>query len=382
MAALADLAAAQGKLEEATSWLEKASNANPDALAPALKLGNHYLRARQPQKALMLARKFQTTNPANPDLLDLLGQSQLASKDAAGALETYSKLVNVLPKSAAAQMRLASAHAALKNDAAAAEDLKRALDLQPGLVEARMAQVEVAMRRGKTDEALAIARQLQKQPAQATLGYMLEGDIQLSQKKAELALPAYQKAYAATPSPQVLVKIAEVMKATGKGAAAQPLLAQWRKAHPEEPVVALYVAETHLANKEYQPAIALLQDILKNNPDQPVALNNLAWAYQQEKDPRALATAEQAMKVTGDSPSVMDTLGWLLVEQGNTQRGVPLLQKASALAPQAGDIRYHLAYGLSKAGDKEAARRELDKLLAENRPFAQSEQARSLRSTL
>jgi Flp pilus assembly protein TadD len=86
--------------------------------------------------------------------------------------------------------------------------------------------------------------------------------------------------------------------------------------------------------------------------------------------------------VTSESPAVMDTLGWLLVEQGNTQRGVPLLQKAATLAPRAPEIHYHLAYGLSKAGDKAGARKELDKLLAENAAFDQLDQARSLRKTL
>ncbi|GAB3407725.1 PEP-CTERM system TPR-repeat protein PrsT [Massilia agilis] len=382
MAALAELLAAQDKPAEATAWLEKASNANPDAVGPALKLGAQYLRTRQPQKALTLARKFQTANPTNPDVLDLLGQSQLANKDQAGALETYSKLANVLPKSAMAQMRMASVHALMKNDSAAAEDLRRAAELQPDLVDARVAQVELAMRRGRVDEALAAARQVQKRPAQATLGYMLEGDIHLSQNKAPLALAAYQKAYATTPTPQLLVKVAQVLKLTGKEKESEQLIGQWRRAHPDEPVVALYVAESQLANKQFKPAIALLEQVVKNDPKHAVALNNLAWAYQQEKDPRALATAEQALKLTGDSPAVMDTLGWMLVEQGNTQRGVPLLQKAVALAPAAADIRYHLAFGLSKAGDKDGARKELDKLLGENRPFAQLDEARSLRKML
>jgi thioredoxin-like negative regulator of GroEL len=49
-----------------------------------------------------------------------------------------------------------------------------------------------------------------------------------------------------------------------------------------------------------------------------------------------------------------------------------------ALAPDATEIRYHLAVGLNKAGDKAAARKELDKLLAQNKPFPQIEEARSL----
>ena len=101
MAALAELALHQKHPEEATSWLEKANAENPEAIGPASQLATHYLRTGQQAKALTLVRKLQTANPANPDLLDLLGQAQLANNDLAGALETYSKLVNVVPKSAA-----------------------------------------------------------------------------------------------------------------------------------------------------------------------------------------------------------------------------------------------------------------------------------------
>jgi putative PEP-CTERM system TPR-repeat lipoprotein len=382
MAALADLALMLGKPDEATSWLEKANSANPDALVPALRLGQHYLRTKQAQKALVLARKYQTANPTSAESLELLGESQLATNDEPGALETYSKLVNVVPKSARAHMLLANVHALLKRNDDAAADLKRAVELAPDQPEPRIAQAQLAMRSGKPDDAIAAARATQKQARLAMLGYMMEGDIQIAQKKAAPALAAYEKAYAVTPTPQLLVKVASTMRLAGRAADSAKVVAQWRKAHPDEPVVALYVAEEHLARQELKPAIALLEGVLKSQPDNAVALNNLAWAYQQAKDPRALATAERAFKVTGNSPAVMDTLGWMLVEQGDTGRGVSLLQKAATLSPKDGDIRYHLAAGLSKAGDKAAAKKELDKLLAENGQFTQLDAARSLRSTL
>jgi len=383
LSALADIAMATGKPEEATTWLEKASNENPEAVAPALKLGAHYLGTKQPQKALTLARKSLSANPTNADLLDMLGYAQVANNDTAGALETYSKLVNVMPKSAQAQMRLANVHTMMKNAPAAAEDLKRAIELQPDLVPARVALAANAMQRGKPDEALAVGRAVQKLGgASAAAGFAIEGDVLLVQNKAAQAVPAFQKAYELAKTPQALVKLAMVMKMAGKANQVQPLIAQWQKEHPADNVVPMYAAEQYLAEKQFKPAIALLEAILKATPNNPVALNNLAWAYQQENDPRALATAEQAVKVAGDSPAVMDTLGWMLVEQGNATRGLPLLRKAVELAPNASEIRYHLAFGLSKSGDKAGARKELDKLLAQNKPFPQLEQARALLKTL
>ena len=119
--------------------------------------------------------------------------------------------------------------------------------------------------------------------------------------------------------------------------------------------------------------MAQFEAILKKAPNDAAALNNLAWTYQQLKDPRALETAEAAYRLAGDNPAVMDTLGAILTERGDPKRAVTLLQKAVALAPpQSADLRLHLAEALAKSGDKAGARKELEQLAAkgENAPGA------------
>lgn len=382
LASLAEISMIENKPEEATALLEKAVAENGDALPPALTLSGHYLRIKQPAKAVALLRKFQTANPASADLLDLLGQAQVGAKDLPGALETFSKLVSVLPKSALAQVHLSVVHAAMKNDVEAANDLRRAVELQPDFAPARIAQAELAMRTGKPDEAIAIARQVQKLNDKNPLGFVLEGDMQMFLKKPALALPAYEKAFAIAKTPAVMVKVSESMKQSGKEAAALALTSKWNKEHPADSIGAMYYAEQLMAAKQFKAASALFEDVLKRDPNNPVALNNLAWTYQQDKDPRALATAQQALKVSKNSPAVMDTVGWMMVEQGDTKGGLPLLQQAATLAPNALEIRYHFAVALNKSGDKAGARKELTSLLSQNKPFGQIDDARALLKTL
>jgi predicted Zn-dependent protease len=109
-----------------------------------------------------------------------------------------------------------------------------------------------------------------------------------------------------------------------------------------------------------------------------VALNNLAWTYQQEKDPRALATAEKAFKLAPQNPAVADTLAWILIEKGDTKRAIPVLEQALSRAPDANDLRYHLAFGLHKAGDKAKARKEIEQALANGKAFSLADDARAL----
>jgi putative PEP-CTERM system TPR-repeat lipoprotein len=380
--ALGELAVIQNHPEEATGWYEKASNVHPEEVGPAVTLGQHYLRTKQPEKALTLARKLQTANATNPELLQLLGEAQVATKNPSGALETYSKLANVLPKSALPQFYLANVHILLKNEAAANEDLKHAVELQPNFLPARMAQADMAMRANHPDDALDVAHQVQKLDPRAPVGYALEGDVMLMQKKFAPALAAYEKALAITKSPEVFAKSLQALNGAGRGQEASVRARQWLTDHPDDLRVTLMAAEGSLAAKDYKPAVALLEGATKYAPNNPLLLNNLAWAYGQLKDPRALATAERAFALGANNPGIMDTLGWMLVEQDNVARGMPLLQKATGLAPDAVEIRYHLAVALQKSGDKQGARRELDKVLAQNAPFPQIEQARELRKNL
>ncbi|WP_208281000.1 XrtA/PEP-CTERM system TPR-repeat protein PrsT [Massilia oculi] len=382
MTALAELAMLQKNTAEATSWYEKASAAQPNATAPSLKLGAHYLATEQAPKALALARKLQTTHPTDAGVLELLGQSQAANKDLNGALDTYSKLVNVLPKAPGAQLRLAQVQLALKNESAAAGHLKRAVDLQPDFVPARLMQVDLALRAKRPDEALAVARELQKAAPKAPVGHVIEGDVLMSQQKFAQAQQSYEKGLALARSSELTVKVMQAMQAGGKSKEALARGQAWLAAQPDDVRVSLLVAELNLSAKDYKGAIAKLENAQKRAPEHPLVLNNLAWAYQQVKDPRALATAEKAYKLASDSPGVMDTLGWVLVEQGDTARGLPLLQKASSQAPNSMEIRYHLAQALHKSGDKAGARRELDKLLAPGTQFAHADEARALLKSL
>jgi predicted Zn-dependent protease len=196
------------------------------------------------------------------------------------------------------------------------------------------------------------------------------------------ALAAYEKAFALSNSSPHLIKISEVLKQTGKEGEAQARLAKYQAANPKDQMVGMLVADSYLAKRQYKQAIGSLESIIKVNPSNVAALNNLAWAYQQEKDARALPTAEQAYKLAGQNPAILDTLGWILVEKGDTARGLDLLRKASAAAPDAQEVRYHLAAALAKSGDKAGARKELEKALASGKPFAAMDDAKSLMQQL
>lgn len=363
LSALAQIAVMQNQPEEATRLLEKAHNGHPEAIAPALLLGRHYIGYKQPEKAIALARKLQVANPTDASVIDLMGQAQLAAKDGAGALESYSKLANLQPKAAMPHLRLAAAHGLLKNQPAVLDDLKRAVSLDPDLLPARQAMAQYYVQQGKPDEALKVARSMQERDSTRAAGYVLEGDIHATGKQLPQAIPAYQKALAETKSPEMAVRLAYVYAQTGKTAELNQLVTGWQKTNPGDVTVPAFVSEKYLERKDFKGAIAILEKTSAAVPNNPAVLNNLAWAYHQVKDPRALDTAKRAVGLAGNHPAILDTAGWIMVERGDTDGGLALLRKASAAAPKSQDIRYHLAAALAKSGDKAAARTELNKII-------------------
>lgn len=382
MVALSNIALASGKNDEAKTWLDRARTADPQAVQPAQLLITYYLRNGDKQAALALANELAKITPGNADFLDILAQTQFATGDKAGALNTYVKLAVLLPDAAPVQMRIASVYMADKNEAAAAEALKKALRQTPNYAEAQIALSALETQRGNYDEALALARQVQKQQDKSPLGYAMEGDVLMGQKKPALAVKAYEQAAAINNTDVVTIKLHGALLQAGQKGDAEARVNQWLKSHPDDTRVRTYLAEIGIMTQQYKTAIEHLQAVLKIEPNNPAALNNLAWAYDQEKDPRALGLAEKAYQLVPDNASILDTLGWMLVNQGNTKRGVPLLQKAASLAPNSAEIHYRYVLALVKSGDKATARTELEKLLASGQPFSKTEEAKSLMKQL
>lgn len=206
----------------------------------------------------------------------------------------------------------------------------------------------------------------------------MEGDVLMAQKKSTLAIPLYERAFSLDKNPQLLSKLHTALKQAGKGSDADSRVMLWLKDHPEDLVTRMHLADSYVVENKNKEAIAQYQAILQRSPNTPAVLNNLAWAYFQEQDSRALEYAEKAHQYAADNPAVLDTLGWILVSQGNAARGLALLQKAMALAPENSDIRYHLAQALVASGDKVGARKELEKLLATGKTFPDKEAAKTL----
>jgi putative PEP-CTERM system TPR-repeat lipoprotein len=381
MEALAVLAMAQRKPADAIAWMERALAAEPDSLPLALRAGQLYLRAGEKSKALVLARALLASHPDNIDSLALLGQAHVANGKLTEAADDYSRMAALAPRAALPQIRLASVAIAQKRNGPAQDALRKALALEPGNVEARLTLVNLMVMMGKYSDALALAADARQRQPDAPGGYKLEGDVHSAQGNHAAALQAYEKALALDPRGPFLVQVYGALIKLGRQGDADTRANVWLREHPADIPTRLYFASSKLVKNEPRAAIPHYQAVLKVDPDNLAALNDLAWSYQRLGDRQALGFAQRAYQLAPDNPAIIDTLGWIYLEQGELARALPLLQKASALAPQSAEIHYHYGMLLARSGDKRGARRELEKALADT-GFARRDDARALLGTL
>lgn len=361
--ALAELKArAGGKPEEVAESISKAIEANPTEAAPRIALIGLYLNAKQEKKALSVAQEALTALPDRPEILDAAGRAQQAAGEYNQALSTYGKLATLLPNSQQPHLRMAEIHLAAKDKDAAMQGLKKALAVKPDSVEAQRGMIMLDADAGRTAEAVAKARQIQKQHPKDAVGYVLEGDVQALKKAWPEAATAYRNGIKQTAAPALAIKLHAALAAGGNTQEADKFADGWVKEHAKDYRFRAYLAESALARKDFATAGKHYRILVDAQPDNPALLNNLAWSLAQTKDPKAIEYAEKAARLAPEQPGILDTLGVLLVDKGETGRGLELLKKASGLAPQNPVIRFNYAKALVTAGKKDEAKVELNEL--------------------
>jgi putative PEP-CTERM system TPR-repeat lipoprotein len=344
MQALGSLAAQQNQGGEATRWFERAHSESPDAMPAAAQLFMQYVRNGQQQKALALAQKLQSANPQSAEALDMLANAHFVNGNRDAALDAYEKLAVLKPDAAIVHYRL-------------------------GIL---------LLSGQKQPQAMAVARKLEQQFPDSPAGYTLEGDVLMAQQKPEQASDAFERAYAVSKNGQVVQKLHAALVQAGKEKMADTHIKQWLRDHPFDRNVHAYLAQHYLLGGQNLQAIRHYEALVQADPKDVSALNNLAWAYQLEKDSRALKTAESAYALEPRNPAVLDTLGGILVDGADLPRGLALFKLAVAGAPDSPEIRLRYAQSLLKAGDKAKARSELKTLVDSGKDFPKLKDARAL----
>ena len=379
--ALAGMAATQKDEKAYVDYLTRAKQANPKDPAPYELLALYWLERQDPAKALVEAKAGLDAS-GQVRLYDAMGTAQLMQNDRNGALVSFQQWVKTAPADPRGHYKLALLQRMTGNPQAALQSLDRVLGMSPNAVDAQSAKAVTLAELGRAEEGLRLARSLQQKEPKLPVGFVAEADILAHDKNFAAAGEAYARAARVAGNGMLASTAYRTLVRAGQQKQAETFLRQWLAERPQDAIARHALADGLLKSGNLREAQPHYEQLLKANARDLVAANNLAWIYGELKDPRALPQAEAAYALAPEHPSTLDTLGWILVNSGQAQRGRTLLEKAHKQAPDAPDIHWHLAVALAKSGDTPRALTELELLLNSGRDFANRQAAIQFFNTL
>lgn len=365
MVSLAELKArAKAPAEEVIGLLNKAIAVNPtDPGHRAALVGYYLIGLKDSNKAIAVAQEAIAAIPESPEVFDALGKAQEASGDLNQALVTYGKLAAIQPSLTQPYMRMAEINTVSKNPSAAAQNLRKALEIKPDLISAQRGLAMLEARANRPKEAMKVAQLVQKQRPKEMAGYMLEGDILAERGMWVGASDAYRVGLKQAPtSTELALKLYSVLVAAAKQPEADRFAVGWFKDNPKDYAFRFSLGDMAGLRKDYTAAIGYYKSLLGTPAENAALFNNLAIATGKVNQPGALEYAEKAHKMAPDAAAMMDTLAMFLADKGDWERALDLLGKAARASPQSIEIRLNYIRVLIKANKIADARKELDQL--------------------
>ncbi|MDX5297607.1 MAG: tetratricopeptide repeat protein, partial [Gammaproteobacteria bacterium] len=217
----------------------------------------------------------------------------------------------------------------------------------------------------KADELAAMEqlRQVKMHHPDSPRPFLMEAEYRVSKREFETAAELFRLAGTKAESiVEIPLQQAGALQNAGqKGKALEVLEATIQK-FPEHAQTRLALALAYQTNNKTAEAVANYEQLLLKTPDNPVALNNLAWLYKEQGNPKAEELAARAYKASPDSAAIIDTYGWILFKQGKVSESIPLLERAHTLDPAMKEIALHLAEAYKAAGEEDKARAVLEKM--------------------
>jgi putative PEP-CTERM system TPR-repeat lipoprotein len=340
-----------GKITPAIEVLERARADAPANNRLTSALADLYVRAGGAGEALALIGVNIKASLLPTDLLGARARAQLALGQVKDARDTYMELLDRDRSDIAVRRTVAGLLVGIGDVESARNTLQAGLKIDPQAFPLMQDLVAVDFSAGGVDPALLTAEKFERLNSDFPLARVLRGDVYMAAKRWDEAIAVYTRALreARNPPTLMMIRLGTALYSSGNAEKADQVLRAWVKAHPDDIAALQFLSELDMNEKRYADAEQDFLKLLEKRPRDPAFLNNLAWLYQQRGDKQARATAQQAY-VLRPVADIADTLGWILVGEGEYPTALVLLRQANGEANNDPRIGYHYAVALQKTG--------------------------------
>ncbi len=376
--ALAAVVERKGQTAEATQLLTAAITAQPQAAQPKWLLAERLLHAGAVDAALKLAEAAYALTPTAAHSRLLWGAFLLRGGRTLDAIKILQALHAEVPTLLPATAALGHAQRAASHWDLARIHYQEVLQAAPGRLDILWALFAVELGAKDYLAAATVIKTLEDTHPDTADAERARGELAAAQGREAEAISIFDKIFSDTPTTASLMRLLDAQQQGGDTAAAQEAMQQWLTDHPHDTAIRLRLGAVELMAGKTDAAQATFEAALKHAPENPIALNNLAWLYDQAEDERALGLAQRAYQALPNSAEAADTLAWILVRHDGAQQALPLFEKARTLLPAEPNIQFHQAYAWAATGAQDKARDLLKVLFSKPVEFASMNEARAL----
>ena len=201
MVGLANLEEQAGKpKEEVAARFSKAVAIKPGDAWLRRQLIQYHMSKQDYKLWLNAAQDAVSSLPNDQNMLALLAAAQLAAGEPNQAINLYSTLVSLRPKSPLPLLGLADSHIAIRSYGAAADAVRKAKALAPDSPAVAQRETAIDMLTGHVDAAVGCARSLQARMPKAAQGFAIEGELEYTRRNWAAAAAAYRAALQREPA--------------------------------------------------------------------------------------------------------------------------------------------------------------------------------------
>ena len=381
--------AARGENPQAMQQYREAFRLRPDYLAARLALAETHIKVGDFDSALQTAQEAQKYSPNNPNarLLEAMALMHLARNEEARKI--FDDLLVKYPHFGEAQLEFGALNVREKKYDAARELFQKAYAANPADMRPLLGESETYLAEKQPAKALALLQgEAAAHPSRADL---LREYTRLQARTGQLdaALTGYQNLLANfKQSPrdmaQTYASIGELYVQKGDLTNAVSSLEKAKALQPTSIPLLNFLAETEARAGHSKEAQNAYRAVLAIDPNNPQALNNLAFAIADSGTnlDEALTMANKAKQQLPNVNQVSDTLGWIYIKKHMGDNAVDVFSALVAKAPDNPTYRYHYCMALFEKGDKTGAQRECNSALSKNPGKSEADQVRQLMAKL
>jgi tetratricopeptide (TPR) repeat protein len=359
---------AKQNVQAARVQFEEAIKLRPDYLLPRITLAEIMLRNREYGKVLQMAQEILSYDAMSVPARLLRSRALIGMNDLKAAREELRQTSERFPDLPEARLQLAALDLQDKNFPAAEEGFRK-LHAQSQDPRAFMGLVETHIQKKQLDQALKLLRdELAKNPDRMEYRVAL-GNIAINSGDYKTAIAEYSKVLERVPrSADVWMRLGETHRRAGDITSAASSFKKAQELAPNNIQPFVQMAMMYDTEGRQPEARPLYEQVLRLQPDNPIALNNLAYHMAESGNDldQALTMAQRARQQRPTDNDVADTLGWIYIKKNLSDTAIGIFKELVQKNPEKATYRYHFAMALYQKGDKVQAKKELEIALKSN----------------